>query len=209
MHYVKTNGFDDLAGEPLMDKYSRQEMIDFACRMNFDECLSKMNSQLVSYLDNYDNMKLPVNLEASIFCYGLMTSAKANNSDFRYFTQLWLIMQESQDTEYRLRIIDALGCFGSAIALFDYMETITSPSTNSVRYRQKEYWLVIHAAYSKTREGIEAVIRFLTRYSRTAASRTRMPNLVEVVIVDIAPRIFDEILLEKVIVVLNIKVTFY
>jgi hypothetical protein len=204
MQYVATLGYDDLDGEPLMDKYSRQQMIDFACSMSFDECLSEMNSQLVSYL-NDDNVKLPVNLEASIFCYGLMASAKANNDDFHYFAQLWQIMQASQDTEYRLRIIDALGCFGNADALYDYMETMTA-GTNAARYRQNEYWLVIHAAYSKTREGIEAVIRFLTRYSGTAATRTRKPNLVEEVIVDIAPRIFDDILLEKVNVVVVVVI---
>lgn len=168
-------------------------MIEFTCRMNFDECLSKMNAQLVSYLDN--EVKLPVNLEASIFCYGLKASASAN--ELRYFTQLWYEMQESQDTEYRLRIIDAIGCYEDANALYDYMETITV-GTNSARYRQYEYIEVLKSAYSKTREGIEAVIRFLTRYSGTAATRTRIPNLIEIIIGEITPRIFDFGLFEQV-----------
>lgn len=194
VHYMETIGFDDLDDELLMNKFSRLQMIDFTCRMNFEECLSKMNAQLVSYLVE-DGLKLPVNLEASIFCYGLKASASINES--RYFLELWLKMQDSQDAEYRLKIIDALGCYGEANALYDYMETITAPE-NSARYRQYEYIEVIQAAYSKTREGIEAVIRFLTRYSSTASTRTRTPNLIEIIIGDIAPRIFDYELFEKV-----------
>lgn len=176
-----------------MKKFSRLQMIDFTCRMSFDECLSKMHAQLVSYLDN--GVKLPVNLEASIFCYGLKASASVN--ELRYFTQLRLQLQDSQDTEYRLRIIEALGCYEDASALYDYMKTITS-DTNSARYRQYEYMEVLQSAYSKTREGIEAVIRFLTEYSDTAVTRTRTPNLIEIIIRDITPRIFDYGLFEQV-----------
>lgn len=196
VHYMETIGFDDLDDEPLMNKFSRLQMIDFACQMNFDECLSKMNAQLVSYLDE-DGVKLPVNLESSIFCYGLRASASKNES--RYFLEVWLEMQDSQDTEYRLKIIHALGCYNDANVLYDYMETITAP-VNSARYRTDEYLAVIQSAYSRTHEGIEAVIRFLTRYSGTAITRTRTPNLVEIVISDIAPRIFDYKLFEQVFV---------
>lgn len=194
LHYTKTIGFDDLAEEPLTDKFSRLLMIDFTCRMNSDECLSKMYAAFVSYLDN--RVKLPVNLEASIFCYGLMATANKNES-FDYFRQLYAEMQQSQDTEYRLKLIDALGCYANASLLFDYMETTTFGS-NGARYRTNEYLLVIQSAYSKTRAGIEAVIRFLSRYSGTAATRTQTPNLVEIVVADIAPRIFDDALFEEV-----------
>lgn len=193
VQYMETIGFDDLDDELLINKFSRLQMIDFSCRMNFDECLSKMNAQLVSYL--VDGVKLPVNLEASIFCYGLKASASVN--ELKYFTQIWLEMQASQETEYRLKIIDALGCYADASALYDYMETITAQE-QSVRYRQYEYMAVLQSAYSKTHEGIEAVIRFLTRYSGTAATRTRTPNLIEIIIGDITPRIFDYGLFEQV-----------
>lgn len=168
-------------------------MIDFRCRMNSDECLSKMYASLMSYLNNVE--KLPVNLEASIFCYGLMEAA--NRDEFDYFRQLFLEMQTSQDTEYRFKIIDALGCYGDVDALFAYMES-TTVGPNGARYRNNEYLPVIQSAYSKTREGIEAVIRFLSIHSRTAATRTSTPNLVDIIIADIAPRIFDDVLFEEV-----------
>lgn len=193
LHYMKTIGFDDLAEELLMDKFSRLQMIDFTCRMNSDECLSKMYASLVSYLNN--EVKLPVNLEASIFCYGLM--AAANNDEFDYFRQMYLEMQESQDTEFRLKIIDALGCYENSTSLFDYMETITF-GPNGARYRTNEYLRVVQSAYSKTRAGITAVITFLTRYAGTAATRTQTPNLVEIVVADIAPRIFDDEVFKEV-----------
>lgn len=196
---MKTIGFDDLAEELLMDKFSRLQMIDFTCRMNSDECLSKMYASLVSYLDNGE--KLPVNLEASIFCYGLMASARKDKFD--YFRSLYVEMQASQDTEYRLKIIDALGCYDNESALFDYMET-TTLGPNAARYRANEYLKVIQSAYSKTRTGIEAVIRFLSRYSGTAATRTQSPNLVEIIVADIAPRIFDDALFEKVSVRMSV-----
>lgn len=168
-------------------------MIDFTCRMNSDECLSKMYASLMSYLNN--GIKLPVNLEASIFCYGLMEAA--NNDELEYFVQLYVEMQESQDTEYRFKIIDALGCYSDADMLFAYMET-TTVGPNGARYRTNEYLPVIQSAYSKTKEGIDAVIRFLSIHSRTAATRTATPNLVDIIIADIAPRIFDDVLYEEV-----------
>lgn len=168
-------------------------MIDFTCQMNSRECLTKMYGSLVSYLNN--GKKLPVNLEASIFCYGLMEAA--NNDQFDYFRQLYLEMQTSRDFEYRFKIIDALGCYGDADKLFAYMETTTT-NPNAARYRDQEYFPVIKSAYTKTREGIPAVIRFLSNYSRVAASRTQTPNLVDIIIADIAPRIFDDVLFEEV-----------
>jgi hypothetical protein len=153
-----------------------------------------MYASLVSYLDNGE--RLPVNLEASIFCYGLM--AAANKDELHYFQQLYVEMQTSQDTEYRFKIIDALGCYKDPEILFAYMVTTTEVNTNAARYRTNEYLPAIQSAYSKTREGIEAVIRFLSIHSSMAATRTQTPNIVDVVIADIAPRIFDDVLFEEV-----------
>lgn len=207
LHYIETIGYIDLAEEPLMDKFSRLQMIDFTCRMNSDECLGKMFASLVSYLDNGE--KLPVNLEASVFCYGLMASASKN--EFDYFRQLYVEMQASQDTEYRLRIIDALGCYEDSTALYEYMVT-TTLGPNGARYRSNEYLKVIQSAYSKTNAGIEAVIHFLSNYSGTAATRTQKPLLVYIIVADIAPRIFNETLFEQVTLkvesLLNLKIYF-
>lgn len=192
--FVQHVGYDDRQGEKATDKLSRTQMIDFTCRMKSEECLERMHSKLKSHID--DKEKLSVNLESSVFCFGLMASALSGEGPL-LVEALWKEMQASDDTEYRLRIIDSLGCYGDAKVLFDLLETILA-STSEVRYLTAENFEIIQSVYTKTVEGVEATMDFMIEFQNDAVRRSQTSNLIEILLENLSKRIFNERLLEKV-----------
>lgn len=192
--YSTALGFDDRPEEKTIDKQSRSQMIDFSCRMKSEECLSQMHSKLKSHIDIIE--RLPVNSEASVFCFGLMASAMADEGS-QLVEALWREMQASGNTEHRLRIIKSLGCFGDVKVLFDLLETILA-STAEARYLTAENFEIIQSVYSATFEGVEATMDFMIEYQNDAVRRSQKSNLVEVLVENLPTRIFEEKLFEKV-----------
>ena len=193
-NYMRSIGFDDLSQEKAIDKMSRIQMIDFVCRMNSEECLQHMLGKLKSHIE--DKEKLPVNLESSVFCYGLMASAFSGEGS-RLVEALWREMQDSSNTEYRLRIIHSLGCYGDVKVLFDLLETILA-STSEVRYLTTENFQIIQSVYSGTSEGVEATLDFFIEFQNDAIRRSQKINLVETLVEELPKKIFTHRLLDKV-----------
>lgn len=192
--YMAAIGFDDLSQEEAVDKLSRNQMIDFLCRMKSKECLNHMHSKLLSHVDN--NVKLPVNLESSAFCYGLMASAMSGEGS-RLVEALWKQMQASGNTEYRSRIINALGCYGDVGIMFDLLETILA-STAEVRYLTAENFEIIQSVYTGTTEGVEATIAFFIEYTNDAVRRSQNSNLVQILLENLPKRIHSERIFDRV-----------
>lgn len=192
--YMDAIGFDDLPQETAMEKMSRNQMIDFTCRMKSEKCLNLMHSKLISHIEKI--VKLPVNLESSAFCYGLMASAMSGEGS-QLIEALWKEMQASGNTEYRLRIINSLGCYGDVKVLSDLLETILA-STAEVRYLTAENFAIIQSVYTATTEGLEATIDFFTEFGNDAIRRSQVKNLVEVLLENLPTRIFNQRLFDKV-----------
>lgn len=192
--YVHHVAFDDLPEEAAIDKASRLQMINFVCRMKSDECLNRMHSKLKSHIN--DGEKLPVNSETAVFCYGLMASAMSGDGH-QLIEALWKEMQASRNTEYRLRIIRALGCYGDGKALYDLLETILA-TTNEVRYLNAENFEIIQSVFSNTVEGVEATMDFMIEFQNDAVRRSQTTNLIEILVENLSKRIFEERLLDKV-----------
>lgn len=191
--YMLHIAFDDLPNETAIDKLARIRMIDFVCRMKSTDCLNRMHNKLKSHID--EGEKLPVNLESSVFCFGLMASALSGEGP-RLFEALLREMQASESTEYRLRIIDSLGCYRDVSVLFDLLETILA--TSDVRYSLSENFAVIQSVYSKTVEGVEATMNFLIEFPSDAVQSLPTSNLIEILVENLSKGIFNERLLEKV-----------
>lgn len=183
-------GFDDPHDEAALDKLSRIQMIDFVCRMESEECLNRMLDKLKSHID--DGVKSPVNLEPSVFCFGLMASALSSEGP-RLFQALYSELQASGSAEYRLRIINSLGCFGDVKVLFDFLATILE-SENEV-----ENFAIIQSVHSQTTEGVEATLDFMIEFHEVVMRLTESSNLIESLVDSLAKGILNERLLEKVI----------
>lgn len=184
-------GFDDLPDEDATTKLARGRLIDFVCRMKSPECLDRMHSDLRSHIDNSD-LLLPVDSQSSVFCSGLMASAALGEGS-ALIEPLWKEMQASDNTEYRLRIIDSLGCYGDVKVLYDLLAT-----TNEVRYLTGESFEVMQSVYSKSVEGVEATMDFMIEFPTDAVRRLQTPNLIGILVENLSKRIFSERLLVKV-----------
>lgn len=191
---MKRIDFDDLPDEDATTKLARGRLIDFVCRMKSPECLSRMHSKLRSHIDNSDLM--PVDSQSSVFCSGLMASAALGEGS-ALIEPLWKEMQASDNTEYRLRIIDSLGCYGDVKVLYDLLET-TLATTNEVRYLTGESFEVVQSVYSKSVEGVEATMDFMIEFPTDAVRRLQTPNLIGILVENLSKRIFSERLLVKV-----------
>lgn len=187
-------GFEDLPHDKALDTRARVQLIDFACRMKSEECLSHMHSQLKSHIA--EGEKLPVNSQSSVFCFGLMASA-LSGGDVELVEELWKKMQASGNTEYRLRIIKSLGCYSDRKALYDFLETILG-STTEVRYVGAESFEIIQAVSTSSVEGVEATLDFMIEFNSNAVRRSQKANLVEILQENLSKRIYNERLFEKV-----------
>lgn len=186
--------FDDLPQDKALDKLLRSEMIDFMCKMQSEECLGRMHRKLKSHIDNEE--KLPVNLESSVFCSGLLASAQSGEGTTFVFA-LWKEMQSSNSIEHRLRIIRALGCYADVGVLNDLLETILA--TNSeVRYEAAENFEIVQSLFVNSLEGVEAVIDFMTRRRNDAIRRIQRSDLLEILLKNLPSKIFDRRLQLKV-----------
>lgn len=193
--FVSSIGYEDLAEDTAVEKMTRVQMIAFACSMGSESCLQQMYSKLRSYIDD-ELFTLPVYLQPSVFCYGLKASTTLGDGP-RLAETLWRKMQKSDNSEYRLRVIDALGCYNDVKGLFDLLETILA-STAEVRYLISENFEVVQSVYSKTPEGVEATLDFYTEFQSDAVRRTQKNGLVEILAEELSKRIFDQRLKDKV-----------
>lgn len=189
--YMQHVGFDDdRSDEDAMSKLARSRLIDFVCRIGSFECRSRMHSELKSHID--DNKTLPVNLQTSVFCSGLMASAMSGEGP-RLIEALWEEMQASDNTEYRLRIIASLGCYGDVKVLFDLLgKTLATTNLSAESFK------VVQSVYSGSVEGVEATMDFMIEFPSDAVQRLKTANLIEVLVEDLSMRIFNEGLLMKV-----------
>jgi ERAP1-like C-terminal domain len=193
--YIDKLGYDDLSPESALDTLSRVQMIDFVCRMKSKCCLDHMHSKLKSHID--DKMRLPVNSELSVFCFGLMASAMAGEGP-RLVEALWREMQASESIEYRARIIQALGCYEDEKVLLNLLETIFG-GTSEVRYLIPENFQVIQSVFaSGTTAGVEATLNFMIEYTRHAERRSQTSNLIEILLDELPSRIHNQRLFDKV-----------
>lgn len=194
--YMQDVGFEDLSLnlENAADKLSRHRMINFACRMKSEECLDEMHSKLESHI--VDEETLPVDLESSVFCYGLMAASALEGGGLDFFEALRAKMQSSGSLEYRLKVIDALGCYDDVDVLFELLDSVWKP-TSELRFHPDEKFKVIQAIHSHTIQGVEATMNFMIKYKDEAW--TGKSNFIEILLEQLSKRIFNEALRTKVI----------
>jgi ERAP1-like C-terminal domain len=123
-----------------------------ACNAGNEQCLMDTYVQVHLYADH--DRRIPRGLEDVIFCSGLKGQTKQGE-----WTEMWKKMQNSSDTEYRMDVIEALGCSDDPIVLKDYLES-TLGSGNSVNYRSSERIAVLRSL-DKSSIGLQAALNFI------------------------------------------------
>lgn len=147
--YLKL-GTAENSGEELLAKYARTLVINWACRVGIENCLSSVRTMFSKML--YQNIPVDVNLQSAVYCASLRSANDAEYSDF--MEKLAAI----DDQDERTRMIDALGCSADENKLMAFLES--SLEAKEFGYREVEKPRVVLSVLKGNKNGASAVIQF-------------------------------------------------
>ena len=202
-NYFEVLGFSDVENEMFEDKLSRSNAINFACSMGSEKCLNKSLEMLEAHIDGSET--IAVNLQSTIFCNGLRGAVADGNNDTSLLEALWQSMQQSDNTEYRLKIIDILGCHNNAKDLKDLLETTLATVTNEVRYLIPERFRILQSVYSQSSIGVEVAIDFMIEHSSTVLRLFQTNDLAQTFVTSLSNKISEQNVSDKVKLILVTK----
>lgn len=202
-NYFEVLGFSDVENEMFEDKLSRSNAINFACSMGSEKCLNKSLEMLEAHIDGSET--IAVNLQSTIFCNGLRGAVADGNNDTSLLEALWQSMQQSDNTEYRLKIIDILGCHNNAKDLKDLLETTLATVTNEVRYLIPERFRILQSVYSQSSIGVEVAIDFMIEHSSTVLRLFQTNDLAQTFVTSLSNKIAEQNVFDKVKIILVTK----
>lgn len=195
-NYFDFLGFSDVENEMFEDKLSRNNAINFACSMGSQKCLNTSSQMLEAHIDGSET--IAVNLQSTIFCNGLRAAVADGNNDSSLLEALWLSMQQSDNTEYRFKIIDILGCHNNAKDLKDLLETTLATVSNEVRYLIPERFRILQSVYSQSSIGVEVAIDFMIEHSSTVLRLYQTNDLAQTLVTSLSNKIAQQNVFEKV-----------
>ncbi|XP_053690823.1 aminopeptidase N-like [Sabethes cyaneus] len=140
--------------ESLQQKYMKQTISWWACKIGMVDCLSKTKETLQEAVRG--NVAVHPDVSSIVYCYGAQS---ASDEEF-----LWLYqrMFNSKNPAERTLLIDAMGCSQQDNQLSAYLtSSIGSGVGVEVNYYDSERTRVVQAVYSASRTGVDALIEFL------------------------------------------------
>ncbi|XP_058825930.1 aminopeptidase N-like [Topomyia yanbarensis] len=143
--------------ESLQEKYLKQSISWWACRIGASDCLTRTEAVFKAAVSQ--GTEVHPDISSVVYCYG---SQSGTDEEF-----LWLYqrMFNSNNPAERTLLIDAMGCSQRE----DHLEAFLTTSIGSgvgveVNYYDSERNRVLQAVYSGSRTGVDALIDFLNDY---------------------------------------------
>ncbi|XP_036324092.1 aminopeptidase N-like [Rhagoletis pomonella] len=143
-------GVNEPAGEQFLRKFTRNTVVNLACLVGVENCLTDANDKLKSHINN--GVDIEPNLRSQAYCNGLR---QASNSEYTYFLNDLL---SSSDTTHRTRLLSALGCSQNEAQLQSFVSSSINLG-NSLT--SSERTSILSAAYSRSPLGLLVSIDFL------------------------------------------------
>ncbi|XP_052862206.1 aminopeptidase N-like [Anopheles cruzii] len=137
--------------ETLLDKYLKQTISSWACRLEHEDCLSRTKALLA--VEANGGVAVHPDIAAVTYCYGMRTAGEA---EYRY---LYRKMMDSKNLAERTVLIDSLGCSWNKEYLVALLETALG--NVEINYRTDERQRIVQAVYSGSRVGVDTLIDFL------------------------------------------------
>ena len=148
---VDDGGEEEDGDEEMMTKYARTLIVNWACRVGIEDCLSRTHTMFVNML--YEDINVNVNIQSSVYCASLRVASEEEFVDFMSK------LAESDDQDERGRMIDALGCAADENKLTIFLES--SLDTNEFGYREAEKPRIVSSVLrGSSKSGVSAVIKF-------------------------------------------------
>uniref|UniRef100_A0A182XFF1 Aminopeptidase n=1 Tax=Anopheles quadriannulatus TaxID=34691 RepID=A0A182XFF1_ANOQN len=158
--------------ERLLEKYLRQVISSWACRMEIESCLTATRDALEREV--FDAEPVHPDVSAVVYCYGLRT---APTVAFQY---LFGKLLGSDNRGERQLLINALGCANDTEQLSSYLLAAIGGELQ-VNFNAEERLSILQSVLS-TRQGVDALIEFLTEnytYVVSLLGPNALANLVQ------------------------------
>ncbi|EAT35030.1 AAEL012783-PA [Aedes aegypti] len=152
-------GLENKPSDTHFAKLTRNILINWACQVGSEDCLTQTNSQLAEVVSN-KTKDIDPNLKGVVYCNGL------RNADRNTFQYVLDRMHRSQDPSDRMLLISALGCSENTALLEMYLAT-SLDETGDFGYRGQERSRVFSAVYVNGRVGLETAMKFLDANAAT------------------------------------------
>ncbi|KAL9696518.1 hypothetical protein quinque_016097 [Culex quinquefasciatus] len=136
-------------GETMLDKYLRQSITTWACRIGTTDCLTRTEAALKQAVQS--NIPVHPDVSSVVYCYGL------HNSGETEFVWLYNRLHTSKNQAERSLLIDSLGCSQNKEYLKAYL--MSAFGTNNLLSTERTR--IVSAVYSTSRAGVDAMIEFL------------------------------------------------
>ncbi|XP_055611890.1 uncharacterized protein LOC129758416 [Uranotaenia lowii] len=137
-------------GETMLQKYLKQTISTWACRVGVQDCLNRaarVVSQAVS-----DKKPAHPDISTTMYCFGLQNAGEA---EYVWIYE-WLLASKNQAE--RAVLIDAMGCSQNKEFLIAFLETSILGGFN---FLETERTRIVMSVYAGSRIGVDALIEFL------------------------------------------------
>uniref|UniRef100_A0A182JF00 Aminopeptidase n=1 Tax=Anopheles atroparvus TaxID=41427 RepID=A0A182JF00_ANOAO len=141
--------------ETMLQRYLKQFLTTWACRVGYGDCLEQMRQALVAA--QQANTPVHPDVATAVYCNGL--AADAGNDAF-----VWVYEQfkNSNNQAYRTVLIDALACSRNPAQLSSFITVALGTGSEFDGMLATERTRIVSAVYGASREGVDAVIDFLS-----------------------------------------------
>ncbi|KAG4078826.1 hypothetical protein HA402_015416 [Bradysia odoriphaga] len=151
--HVRIQSLNDVEGEPIINKYARTLVINWACELDLSWCNSFVLEKMYRYV--VDGIAIEPNIRSAVYC-------SAVRIDPYYFSKLYSDLVSTKDQTERKLIINALGCSKHSTALETNLLTIFQ----NTDLRQQEITPYFTSIYSGGPLGVLAVIKSIRSYTK-------------------------------------------
>ncbi|XP_055525034.1 aminopeptidase N-like [Wyeomyia smithii] len=149
----KTYGLTGKAEESHFDKLTRSTLVNWACLVDSEECLTATSALLADVVSN-KTADVDPNIKSLVYCHGL------RDADRDTFLFVLDRMQRSQDSAERSQLLGSLGCPQDAVLLRTFLET-SLDETVGTNYRGQERTRVLSSVVNGGKVGLEIAMEFL------------------------------------------------
>ncbi|XP_065095515.1 aminopeptidase N-like [Ochlerotatus camptorhynchus] len=138
--------------ETVMDKYLKQTITTWACRIGNQDCLTRTGNALRQAVES--NTPIHPDIASVVYCYGLHTTT---NKEFVWMFERLLA---SKNQAERALLIDSLGCSQNKEFLYSFLMTSIGNGA-TFNFLATERTRIVSSVYSASRVGVDATIEFL------------------------------------------------
>uniref|UniRef100_W8BQH0 Aminopeptidase n=1 Tax=Ceratitis capitata TaxID=7213 RepID=W8BQH0_CERCA len=149
-------GVNDVHAEPLLRKYTRNIVVNVACLVGVENCLTDSNNKLKALISK--NVAIEPNVRSQAYCNGLRHSSDTEYNHF--LNELF----SSSDATYRNYLLRGLGCSQDSKQLERY---VNSSIDQTKSLTSSERTTLLSTVYSRGSTGLLVSIEFLSNNFET------------------------------------------